>query len=173
MDKPAKAAAVTEQWSTIKETVARQTQELDMDKQLMENLTDSMDIVNGWIEAGADFTSEQAPLVIQEIVTWGIVDGLIWAFVWAFLIVLIQGACWHFRTILKKWIKMDDSANNKENCEVGILVTWIVHYLAFSFMIGVLFNLYHSLYVYFAPRLYVLETLADLLGSAMGGPTRY
>ena len=163
------ATTVTEQWAELKTAAVQKSQEIEMDKQLVDKLTESMDMVNNWIEAGADFTAEQAPLVIQEIVTWGIVNGLVWAGGFAFFMLLIQGCAWHLRrNVAKDKLKPEQEQIFKWYHNNWTTCTWIAHYLSFLLMFGVIYNVYHSIYVYCAPRLYVLETLADLLGNAMG-----
>lgn len=115
-----------------------------------------------WAQRGDAFVSEQAPLVAQEIVTWGVVSGVLQ---------MICGVILMAAFILLAWAAI----KVKRHIDDGTLVETFWATVA---MIGVcggwalpLFGcavfwqgLSQAAQAYFAPRLYVIEQVTQMIG---------
>lgn len=125
-----------------------------MDEQMKERLAESMDKVLGYVEQGADFAVEQAPLVAQEIVTWGIAEGVISVVVATPLLCVVV-------FVLKRiWTRKEDRHFDEIDAAFATFFTLLAGVLpAILFCTG----LFQAAKALLAPRLYILEQIGRLL----------
>jgi hypothetical protein len=137
-----------------------------MNKVIEEKLVASLDEVQKWAESTKDFVSEQAPLVVQEVIRWGIAQNIFWTLLFAILMILVT-ITWLY--IRKSW-KWDTSVGDgRDWFPVGFFLNGIcvlINFVMFTFLSSAVYNL---VYIWVAPRLYVLDQLATLLNRANGG----
>jgi hypothetical protein len=104
-----------------------------------------------WIGTAGEFISEQAPLVVQEIITWGYIYYTWMLVMWICFAAASFGGGWGIGRLIKK----DDPFN-----ESGMLIGCI---LGFISLICVGYCANSLLYIHFAPRLYILSALRDFV----------
>lgn len=123
-------------------------------KKLDEMGPKALDELQSWISTTKDFVTEQAPLVVQEIINWGMAQHVVWMIIFAFPVTVgIFG--------LRKRAKVDWTAHSDITAEQAwCTIKLIIGGIGF---IGFFVNVYWFCYVFFAPRLYVLDYLRDLI----------
>jgi hypothetical protein len=122
-----------------------------MSTDVEQKLVESLDVLTRYAQQGADFAVEQSPLVAQEIVYFGIVEGAMTA---------IGGLlCVWLTYRIHKWIMYAE--HDRESMEEFVYIP-----AALLGLLGVGF-VYNGLLCAFkaivAPRLFVLERLGELL----------
>jgi hypothetical protein len=68
-----------------------------------EELTRALKIINDAAISGQDFVLEQAPLIVQEIVTWHIASSAV------YIILCVLFLWFVLKPLYKKWLTLDDS----------------------------------------------------------------
>lgn len=129
-----------------------------IDQQMKDKLLESIDTIGSWVESTKDFALEQAPLVVNEIVMWGI--GKYSFSVLLGLIFLVISFFSIRSAVNNKQVYFDQDNGDIPTKRFFILLSGII-----SFIPGVLLfliNIYHLIFVLCAPRLYVIKTIADL-----------
>jgi hypothetical protein len=107
-------------------------------------LTELLDFTK---DAGA-FAKEEIPLVLKEYVVWGIASSIVWLL--PFMVMLF------FSVRVVKWsIRVADDTD-------GFSVVVAIVY-AMAMIPGIIFNLLDMLKAIIAPRVYLIETLSDLI----------
>lgn len=142
-----------------------------MDEQIQQKLSSmGVEAVQGlleWTKAANDFAVEQAPMLAQEIVAWGITRGLVLVAVNVlFMAILVAFIAWLYRASLTFW-KTRNEYDPAIHCMVlGIGWTLVSVFGAILFCAcfsemcqGIL----DACYSYTAPRLYIIETLSKML----------
>lgn len=112
------------------------------------------------VEKTMDFTVEQAPLVVQDIITWGIVSSLITV---ALLILLIVVS----RFLIKKLVAIVVEGVQEEDKKFAAVAIWGIYCVLAA--IPTTISIQESLTAakaYFAPRLYVLEEIKDFVNDS-------
>jgi hypothetical protein len=123
---------------------------------LKDKLTESITEVQGWLNGTKDFVLEQAPLVIQEVLRWEIYSSLFFIGLGILLSIIYSVISYIFYN-LSKTVKGGDSP------EVCYALSYIVHLLHIITIIMVCTNLYHMVYVWCAPRVFLIEKVAELI----------
>ena len=115
-----------------------------------------------WIEAGSEFVTEQAPLVIKEILFWGIVSHGFWV---ALGLLFLCGLV----TFIVKYKNIDHwkSCDDPAFCR-GFLVTLASVGSAASFIVTAV-HVHGLLYIWAAPRLYLISELRALISGERSG----
>lgn len=111
-----------------------------------QKLIEYMDKTAGAIEKVTELSIEQAPLIVREYVSWGIVDGLITGISFSLLLILTL----FFAVKIWKY---------NENLDARMSVIMTASFLALSFMFCGFTAYSHAAKAYFAPRVYVIEKL--------------
>lgn len=121
-------------------------------------MKDSLQEISVWLEQGGEFVREQAPLVVQEILTWASVLHGTNAGV-AALAAFFAGLL-----LLMAKAKLDslgkDDHEGRENVFCWVVVYFVTFTISFTYSaihVGTL------LYVVIAPRLYVIDEVKRLL----------
>jgi hypothetical protein len=125
-----------------------------------------------WVEEAESFAKEQAPLVVQEIINWGLFANGFWAAVWilSFLFCLLIALI--FYRIAKKWRLRAGSTENEhtrkgyyEEKESLNLVCFLISLIVSAFFFIIAAGRVHGfLYIYIAPRLYIIDELKNMAG---------
>jgi hypothetical protein len=130
-----------------------------MSEELNIKIQESMVELLEYVEQAAAFTVEQAPAVVQELITWGIVSNFLTAvFGTATLVSLWLGTCWVSRLNICE-------CDGKRHIDCWGPVASRIYYVVSAivlFAIGVLAVLpsfKDALMAYYVPKLYVLEAL--------------
>ena len=129
------------------------------DGETKDQLNRFMDNMNSAIEGGADFVLEQAPLVVQEIVVWGRVEHTTWV---VLSVAMMTTAILVFKKKgLPYCATLDNSTGNRDIATAFSWLAFVIVTVISSTVFAV--NLTHCLKAWFAPRLYVIEYIADAL----------
>lgn len=144
-----------------------------------DSLTSFIERMLEGMERGANFAGEQIPLLVQEILIWNGVFHGAWALIGLVMVFVLARffrghaeklAAWH-----GDWHSLDDQMrarfwNDKSNLSALQSVTVIAKYGSIG--VGALLffvNIFVTLKIILAPRLYLLEYAADLVRPASGG----
>lgn len=129
-----------------------------MNEQLQQKLVESIDSVQEWIDKGAEFATDQAPLVIAEIIAWGKLSAILDIATGLSLIIIIAAAFATGRGLVRIW--------GADDFDLGL-------YTAAGGLVSVLFvgvnvivvaiAIQQLIFVAAAPRLYVLSELSELI----------
>ena len=118
-----------------------------MDKELQAKLVSYFGSLDNALDKTMDFTTEQAPLVVQDIITWGIFSSL-----------LGVGLC--FLSMIGARILMKKVTEQVTDEDKSLIR--FIYYVFLS--IPIIISLYHleiASKAFFAPRLYVLEQIKN------------
>lgn len=103
-----------------------------------------------WAQSSHDFVIQQAPLLAQEIITWGIVGNIIRGIVGiSVFIVMLIGAY--------KIHRHNDWGDSRY---INVAFLCALSFFSFLISIDIFMN---ALQAYFAPRLYLIKYLASLV----------
>lgn len=103
-----------------------------------------------------DFLVEQVPLVVQEIVKYGLVYNSLWCL--AGLAIIIFGIYWNVMAKKISWKNVFDADHP------GLLILKIRGTFIAILGIIIFFNHIQTLgYIYFCPRLYVIEQITNMI----------
>ena len=129
-----------------------------METEVQKKLLESVDEVKQWLETGKDFVLEQAPLVVQEVLAWGVASATF--FVILNLVLFLLGLCLTRMLYLKMWFfekNIEDSGPEVIFIFVGNIVALLVPF------INICIYTYQLTYISYAPRLYILQQISKLL----------
>ena len=124
-----------------------------MDEQLKDLATTGLSKAIEYIETAESFVVEQAPLLVQEILMFGLVNACISAFI---LLVLVLGLGYGTYRVVKAAVKdhADDAAALLGLLGGCVTIGCTVGFFKYVFTIAK---------ITFAPRLYILQELKSLL----------
>lgn len=130
----------------------------DLNKLIAEKGVESIEEIQTWLQSGKDFVSEQAPLVVNEILKWGIASSIFWM-VFGILLLIIA--------VIAGKIAIWTMRNGKptDDGDVFVFISTIITTMVTSTAGFLLFsvNTYNLIFMLFAPRLYILDELSKLL----------
>lgn len=138
-----------------------------------ELLTEGIKEVLGWVEATGDFAAEQAPLVVNEVIRWGLVTSLYDVIIGLMFLILTWKIFQYAHTPVtwKHWSTGKDartasrfskwsSDGNEEICVAVSVIGIIACILGPVFFLG---GISYGLKVLIAPRLFILSQLQKLM----------
>lgn len=142
-----------------------------MDEQIQQKLSSiGVEAAQGlleWTKAANDFAVEQAPMLAQEIVAWGITRGLVLVVVNVlFMAILVAFIAWLYRISFVFWKTRDEL---DPHIHVVVLsIGWVFVSVFGSILFCTCFGemcegVLNASYSYTAPRLYIIETLSKML----------
>lgn len=110
-----------------------------------------------YLQSGMHFANEQAPLLVNEIIKWGIFENLLFFVIFLIpLFVCIFMTCHYFR-------KIKNSGNyshfGKENFVFGLVAGWTLSSLSIVVSLLCFVDAFRAI---LAPRLYLIEYLSHL-----------
>lgn len=126
-----------------------------MEKKIKENIGEIIDKLQIYVENAENFAADQAPQLLQEIIYWGIIENSIDAFIGLIVLSICSYAVYYFFT---KYPTADDE--EQEVAYVfGIIVSSTASIISFCVTLA---QLQMVLYIYFAPRLYLIDRISDI-----------
>jgi|GEM_PF-4235732 len=128
---------------------------IELDTELKRRLINSLDKVEEWVRAGESLVKEQAPLVVQDIINWGIFGYGISA-VASFVSIVIM-----IFLIISIGKKARSLTEDKDECIVFACVLTMIGCAVVTILLAINFVASSpvALKATFAPRVYVLEQL--------------
>ena len=133
-----------------------------MNEELKQRLIKYLDGMEGAIDKAADFTVEQAPLVIQDILNWAIARSLISS---SFMIITMIVIMY----ILYRLTKYISASNDISNSDRGFFKTMIYSISAIPLIllsVGLWESSQDGIKALVAPRLYILEQIKDFVNDS-------
>ena len=128
---------------------------------LNDRINESWDAIHSWAQGAGEFVAEQAPLVAWETVAYGRAVNTLGVVIGLLLMLTLPLFLW----CLLRSVKDQES-------EVKLAAAIATGFMALAGTIGGGATLYETLpdmlKSWFAPRLYVLEYVADLIGMGVG-----
>jgi FtsH-binding integral membrane protein len=112
---------------------------------------DALEHLSEWLQATEAFVAEQAPLVAQEIVRWGMYKAILLMVLCAVLLALVVISTLMMRRLF------DDEGDKNGATQFGMIIGTCV--AGFTLAPGI----YNLCYVLTAPRLYILEQISKLV----------
>jgi len=124
-----------------------------MNTNLTEKLTVLVDYATDLAKTGADFTKEQAPLVVNEFLTWSFFHS-------CFMAGFYLGICLIAWFILYRFF--GKAVNNSKHTDGFSLPAWcfILMFTVFP-VLGCVSNILESVKIKVAPRIYMIEWVSD------------
>lgn len=149
-----------------------------MDEETQEMINNNLQEIILWTKESAkatsDFVTEQAPLVVQEMIAWGIFENGFYAALYGVLglacIIMVVFCIKRFRRQIQKINSSQKDCNCNdyeycENCKDNIACMYMVigsisGIASLFLLIACIDNFMTCMYIYFAPRLYILDELS-------------
>lgn len=136
-----------------------------MDEQTKKLITEYLGKLLAAMERGADFAIEQAPLIVQEKLTYDFAMAIAGVALGIAMIAASYGwyRFWHARAVINQTASGYTGAALQQrifedgNNGLGLIIGAIVTFIAVGFVIPL--NLITALHIHFAPRLYIIEWL--------------
>jgi len=125
---------------------------------LKQRLVDSLDKVAEWVKQAEAFTVEQAPLVVQDILSWGWYGSIV-PCVGLFLISLVMGIA--AAIFFFFGLKADEKQDGDTATFCAISVVFLVVFMWLPFGLACEHGM-KALKVKEAPRVYILEQIGVL-----------
>lgn len=131
-----------------------------MNQELQKALAQFLQLMLDGVQKGSDFASQQLPLVIQEKLHYEIYSSLVWMGIWLFLITI----GWVAQRIVWKTTEPRKGSYITSEQEFARGTTIVVA-IAFSIcgIIDIIYNIDHVVYVWVAPRVFLLEWLKGMI----------
>lgn len=125
-----------------------------MDKELIDKMMQ-------YVEPAADFATEQAPLVVQEVLTRGIVVNSLWMVGLCFITVVLFCVS---KVAFKQYKIFDKGGYSDMDKATGFLMLYIARLICVIVIpLCMTGNIYNICMIYFCPRLYIFEYLWSLV----------
>jgi hypothetical protein len=133
-----------------------------MNDEMKKALSDFLGLLLEGIKTGTSFAQQQIPLVIQEKLNYEIYSSFAWMGIWLFIILLawiVQQTVWRITNP-----KRTGKSRLAEGEEAARAITTIGAVLgSIGGLIDIIYNIDHVVYVWVAPRVYLLEWLKELI----------
>jgi len=124
-----------------------------MNEELTGKIGEHLDEIMSWVEQGKEFVSEQAPLVVDEIIRWGVVKNVGLSVV--FLVMVLCATLYLCRAH-----RIFKEGKDDEIVFFGSIISLVLGAVG---VFGSIAAIEKLAFVLTAPRLYVLEQLGDLI----------
>ena len=135
-----------------------------------------LDEIQTWVESGKEFVMEQAPLVVHEMIYWGLGKCFFWMIL-SICVILFCVWLYYFGKKTSDDAEKKDSANrflieDREQREFqfgfGVCIRTLSVIKVFIWCIVISYNVYGAIFIWFAPRLFILDELATLAAKFAG-----
>lgn len=124
-----------------------------MKPELQEKALQYLETMEGAVTASKDFVAREAPLVVQEYLQWCFWEACLWVVIDAVAVTLIM-------TVWTRACRRFADDGGDEFGILGIGVGWLA---AGGFVLSAIFNAMAALQITIAPRVFLLERLAELV----------
>ncbi len=126
---------------------------------VMERLNAAIAHIGEWVETGEAFATEQVPLLVTEIIYWGVADAAFWVVLGT---CFLLAAAFTFRFGYKHWSEWTKLNSDPEFCRkmptcIIVVVGTLVGFIMFTS------NIMAMLKPLVAPRLYLIEYFQQLV----------
>ena len=128
-----------------------------MNPEIETQIVESWDAISAWAQKGGDFVAEQAPLVAWEIVAYGRAINTALFALCVIAMIAIVVIWWRVKSRFGEG-DIDDCLDTMVPLTIALCVP------AFPLVFVAVSSSDNMLKSWFAPRLYVLEYVADLVG---------
>lgn len=112
-----------------------------------------------------NFVLDQAPLVVRDLVAMGRAESTLWLLGW--IASLVIAGCLLRRTIRLVRLNWED-ADEPTMALCCLALVWLAAWV-FASAVGIACCLHDFVTAWFAPRIFVIEYVADMLGTMHGG----
>lgn len=119
-----------------------------MDEEVRKRLLEAMDGMINTAGQIKDFTVEQAPLVIQDYIRWGVVQGVCTILLGVALLILAAG----LRSVAKK---------SEKDSEIRYFLSCLALVALLASMLPFSFGALRASKAYFAPRAYIIDEIRE------------
>lgn len=131
-----------------------------MNEEIQAKLAQYMQYLEDGLKTGADFTAEQAPLVVQEILAWEFIQYVVYGLAFLVPIMILLAGIYK---LSKYWNSSDENT-----AFPAIMFSLIFFIVSAGLFMGVIHNTMGALKVTYAPRLIIIEKATELAGNVMG-----
>lgn len=149
------------------DTTTLATQAADIAKEAMPTVKATGEAIVTWLQSGVDLAKEQTPFIVHEALIWGIFQSLFWV-IFSILCMVLPGTI-AYRCLRANWVPGGTVLDKDKD-----LTGWgFIGVIAFVAGVGggtivFLVNAFNLGFVYFAPRLYLIQYLAALVHGGCG-----
>ena len=127
-----------------------------MDEELEQRLVKGLDKISEWVESSESFVSQEAPLVAQELLAWGIWGNVVMLLAAGIVFVV----CWVVRNRMRAHYRiLVEERRDPTGAEIGVLVATICQIALLFPFVSCIFEITR---VVVAPRVYILQRIGDL-----------
>lgn len=131
-----------------------------MNQELQKALAQFLQLMLDGIQKGSAFASQQLPLIIQEKLHYEIVSSLAWIGIWLTITII----AWSAQRIVWRLTEPKPSSYLSSDDETARGVTTAAAILLSIFaIIDIVYNIDHLIYVWMAPRVFIIEWLKELI----------
>jgi hypothetical protein len=127
-----------------------------MNEEIKTKLLEYLTKVENGVEQAANFTAEQAPLYIQDLISWGIIKNGIWAGV-SFLAMIVG-----FILLILTWY-LSRNFDRYDKVPARLIGTTLSLFLIAGSVCASVANGLQAAKCYYTPRVYVVETIQELI----------
>ena len=125
------------------------------------NLNQGLEKLLEWAQAAEGFAIEQAPLLVSEILTWGVVKHSTYLAIWT--MVSLGFLAWAFWLGKSQSQRPESTHCGFDQNDAKILQRFVVAAAAAALFLSTIVNMPVIVNIYFAPRLYLIQQLSDLV----------
>lgn len=138
-----------------------------MDEKIQESLASILEFIEQGVETGASFAAEQTPLVIQEILRWGIIEAIFGIVSWA---IFFGGLVVFFRIMRNTLIGKEypetpewkEDMSDSQFCWI-VLTSWVPTICGFVYLLPTTIYLLRIIKILMTPRLYLITEIGRIL----------
>lgn len=130
-----------------------------IEQKLVEHADDLIQWVKAQGENAGAFVSREAPLLIQEILTWGMVNAVMSTLLSVALAVFSARLC----RKAHRYMTANSRCLDNEEQALFVISCIVLGGVSLVFVISAICNLWECVYIMVAPRLYLLDTLSNLI----------
>ncbi len=130
------------------------------EQKLLETLSQGTEKILAYVEATEGFAAEQAPLVVEEILRWGFYENL-YSIAWG---LFVMGLAYFITyAAYKIAYKLIEDHSEFPPYAIGFMTAAAMAFPFFISLVNIYWDSVAMLKVLISPRLYLLETLSNLL----------
>lgn len=140
---------------------------MQQEERVSKALAEILEFLRDGLESGVEFASEQVPILIQEILSWGLIYYAMNLLIWISIPGVVLFVAWRLRT----WLRVEEDCHSYKDCsgydgkEVAWVVShWVLPIASSVWAICVIGTFVPPiLKILVAPRLYLIEQVQYLI----------